>query len=195
MRLPKSALAYQENTGESVLLDASAQTSVLIFLVHYMQLLRTFSCLHSFVKRYTLKHTNPGFANRTKQRNLFIMKNWGSWAAQSEEKQGLQCIGYGVSDVSGLFPRCIFPLWRCSQTAATNGPVNLHGARQSSGCMRSATSWGGGRWIFHHILFLCICLHFVDVPFKESYFLSCAQLIIVHKQSFEKTHMNHLCQQ
>lgn len=143
-------------------------------------------------------HSNTqtqGFANRTKQRNLFIMKNWGSWAAQSEEKQGLQCIGYGVSDVSGLFPRCIFPLWRCSQTAATNGPVNLHGARQSSGCMRSATSWGGGRWIFHHILFLCICLHFVDVPFKESYFLSCAQLIMVHKQSFEKTHMNHLCQQ
>lgn len=78
MRLPKSALAYQENTGESVLLDASAQTSVLIFLVHYMQLLQTFSCLHSFVKRYTLEHTNPGFANRTKQRNLFIMKNWGS---------------------------------------------------------------------------------------------------------------------
>jgi len=88
--------------------------------------------------------------------------------------------------MSSLFSRCIFPLWRCSQTAATNGPVNLHYARLSSGCMSSATNVGRGRWIFHHILFLCICLHFVNVPLKWSDFLNCAQLIMVHKQSFKR---------
>lgn len=104
-----------------------------------------------------------------------------------EENCWLQWISYGMSDVSSLFSRCIFPLWRCSQTAATNGSVNLHCVRQSPEYMISNQVGEVGRWIFRCILFLCTCLHFVNVPLNRAIFLGCAQLIMRHKQSFQRT--------
>lgn len=68
----------------------------------------------------------------------------------------------------------IFPLWKCSQTAATNGSVNSHCARQSPEYMRSATNWGkrgdGYFTIFYSYAFAyiwCMChleLFFQVVP-------------------------------
>lgn len=96
----------------------------------------------------------------------------------------LQWISYGMSDVPSLFSRHIFPMWRCSQTAATNGSVNLHSARQSPKYMRAATSQGkrgdGGfllYFILMHLLMFCECDTW-------SYFCSCTQLITGDKQSF-----------
>lgn len=84
----------------------------------------------------------------------------------------LQWFSHGVSDVPSLFSRHIFPMWRCSQTAATNGSVNLQCARQSPKYMRSATNWEKRRWDFWldfvlmHLLVFCECDRaiFVVVP-------------------------------
>ena len=74
--------------------------------------------------------------------------------------------------MSSLFLRHIFPLWRCSQTAPTNGSVNLHCARQSPECMRSATSWekrGDGyfavfySYAFAYMLWMC---HLTELFFE-----------------------------
>lgn len=78
-RLAKSILAYQENTGEPVLLNPNAQTSILIFCVLYLQSLHELFLAFILLLRNT--HANTQIRIFYQPKYVFCAF-WDSRAAQ-----------------------------------------------------------------------------------------------------------------